>query len=92
MPEYDVWCPERGQTEDDARTIQAILPRVAACRWAERDDAESGDYSIVGGNPVDLCVRQSGSPTVERFCVNGEAVPEYFAVRVDVPPQQGETR
>jgi len=70
---------------DDALKIRACNAEVAAMRWAERSDRESGDWSIVhGGDLKTACVvleerRLTEEPTL--YHVWGESVPKYHATR-----------
>lgn len=75
-----VWCPERGQCKDDGRRVVATYPEAAAVKWAERDDADSSDYSILRGNDADVLVAEDrdGAPE-HRFTVSGERCPVYRA-------------
>lgn len=81
-PEWDVWCLERGDERGDSRAILATSAENAAERWAERDDS-GGDYTIVGGETVTVCVARVGEERVQRYRVSGEAVPEYTAREVE---------
>jgi hypothetical protein len=78
MSEYRVWCPERGQNSSDARRIEAFDAEEAAELWAERDDRNSAEYSIVAGEDVVVCVRCPDGK-VSRWRVSGESVPNYIA-------------
>lgn len=77
---YRVWCPDYGGTKDDSRRVDAYCPGYAAERWAERNDADSADYLIVGGQPAVVVVAEAfeGAPE-HRFTVSGEQVPKYRA-------------
>jgi hypothetical protein len=76
---YLVWCPERGQTEADARTIPfAYSAAEAACQWARIEDHKNVDYLIAGGRETTVLVRQwvEGAKTEEKI-VTGEMQPFY---------------
>lgn len=77
---WHVWCPERGQEKGDTRMVVSHSAEAAARTWAERDDAESADYSIVGGTPAEVVVAEDrdGAPE-HRFTVSGESCPVYHA-------------
>lgn len=57
MKKYLVWCPELGSGPEDGREIMAHDHEYAACIWARREDAESADYWIVGGDGTSVVVR-----------------------------------
>ena len=75
-----VWCPERDQCKEDGKRVVATYAEAAAVKWAERDDADSADYSIVGGNDATVMVAEDrdGAPE-QRFTVSGESCPVYRA-------------
>jgi hypothetical protein len=73
-----VWRPENGETEEDAREVEALDAETAAEDFAEWDDSQ-GDYTIVRGSDATLHVRPRDGGDVERFQVSGEAVPQYSA-------------
>ncbi len=76
-----VWRPENGETIEDAREVEANDAETAAEDWAEWDDCNSADYTIVNGSESTVCVRlrDDVSAPVETFVVSGEAVPQYTA-------------
>ena len=76
-----LWRPDYGETEDDARRIHASSASAAAEQWAERNDADSAEYGIVGGSDATVCVRCPDGKT-RTYIVSGEAVPQYHARRV----------
>lgn len=81
MTKYIVWRPDYGQTMEDGREIEALCADYAAQDWAQRDDCESADYLIVGGNPAELMALEVGSTMPPlRFSVSGESVAVYRAV------------
>ena len=78
-PIWRVWCPEDGETEDDARRVYGICAEVAAERWALAYDLDSSDYCIVsGGDEVTVHVKGLDGE-VTRWAVTGEAEPVYTA-------------
>lgn len=80
MKRYLVWCPEYGQTKDDARHIEAVDARAAACKWAMKQDAENSDYLILRGGSVTVLVAEVGRPERQvSFIASGECVPRYSA-------------
>jgi hypothetical protein len=78
-PKWDVW--ETTEAREDARHIYARNADIAAEKYAERDDA-NGEYSIVGGSPIWVCVAKHGSEEISTFTVEGESVPEYTATEI----------
>lgn len=56
MKKYLVWCPELGSGPEDGREFMASDHEDAACIWARREDAESSDYWIVGGDGTSVVV------------------------------------
>lgn len=79
MTEYVVWNPSNGQTQEDGRHIDAHCARSAVEQWAQHDDAESADYTIVAGSPAEVMVSDCDGGEPERYSVSGESVPEYRA-------------
>lgn len=77
MAKFRVWNPDHGDRED-ARTFDTYDAEGAVKKWAERDDAESADYRIVGGQECDVCVEDEAG-TVTRWLVWGEPCPVYHA-------------
>ncbi len=78
MATYVVWCPELGSGPDDGKTIKADDAEEAATIWARREDAESADYWIVGGDGTTVVVRdEHGQDRTIR--VRGETSIVYFA-------------
>lgn len=78
MTKYIVWCPELGSTADDGKTISAYDEFEAAAMWARREDAESADYWIVGGEGTTVIVRDPfGNDKILR--VLGEPCINYTA-------------
>lgn len=87
MTRYVVWRPDWEQTMGDGKTIEAHSPAAACEHWAEREDADSADYLIVGGNPAELMVTELGTGLPPfRYSVSGEAVPSYRATMLHGKP------
>lgn len=78
---YKVWCPDYGQTEDDARSLVTFSENSAAIQWAEEYDKWSAEYSIAGGEVVSVAVK-APEGAVTTLVVYGEAVPQYRAREV----------
>lgn len=83
-PAWGVWLPERGEDRDDARKVYACDEESAATKWAERDDAHSADYAIVGGDDATVYVAPyyDNTASARVFVVRGESVPTYYASEV----------
>jgi len=52
-----VWAPERGETEDDAREVEALDAEQAADDFAEWDDNSSAEYSVARGEEITVHAR-----------------------------------
>jgi len=78
METFAVWCPDFGSERSDARHFKAIDHEDAACKWAERQDRASAEYSIVGGTSMVVMVSE-GDDAPKEFTVFGEAMPVYRA-------------
>lgn len=76
---YDVWCPDLGSGPEDAKIFEAHAEYAAAEAWADREDAQSADYWIVGGTDARVCVRQHGKEDVFEFVVSGRQERAYSA-------------
>jgi len=72
MNKYEVWCPEMGQTRDDAKSINAFDAELAATLWAHWHDGYTAEYEIVNGRESLVCVSECASDTVQEFTVYGE--------------------
>ena len=77
-----VWCPDYGQTESDAWRIEAGDAGDAAEEWAELDDCDSAEYSIVSGKDQTVTVKSCADGSVTSWRVRGEAQPVYYAHEV----------
>lgn len=77
---FTVWCPENGQEEHDGKAVLGHDAEDAAKRWADWYDYNYSDYTIVGGQPQEVCVRERNSdmPT-KTFSVYGESARVYYA-------------
>ena len=75
-PIFEVNYPEYG---DEWREIRAIDAETAAEKWAEREDSESAEYSIVGGRETPVVNVRGPDGSVTRWIISGEAVPKYYA-------------
>lgn len=78
MKKHLVWCPELGSGPEDGREIMAHDHEDAACEWARREDAESADYWIVGGDGTAVVVRDPGGDE-KTLRVTGEPDIHYVA-------------
>jgi hypothetical protein len=77
---FYVWCPEHGETEDNAEALTVNGgPREAACEWAEHDDSNSAEYSILKRGGTLVMVRDKDNRELSDWIVEGESVPHYFA-------------
>lgn len=80
MKPYLVWCPELGQTQDDAYLTDAVDVRAAACEWARKHDEATAEYRIARGDDIAVIVAEAGTPERKiEFIVSGERVPRYSA-------------
>ena len=80
---YTVWCPDLGSDAEDGHMFKARDPQDAACQWAKREDCNSADYWIVGGQDANVMVRSSDGVD-HALIVSGETVAHYRA-RLKVP-------
>ena len=77
---FYVWCPDHGESPEDARKFEALDAQEAAEKWADWNDGYFAEYAIVGGKEVArVCVREQGESEVRGFTVSGRAVPTYTA-------------
>ena len=81
--EYLVWCPEIGETKDDAARYRISnfydAAQRAAVKWAQEWDC--GDYGLLGGDEKEVIVcGPLPDETETPWRVWGETVPEYRAV------------
>lgn len=76
--EWLVWRAD--ETEDEARTVRASDAERAAEDWADYDDSDSADYTIIDGDSVTVCVCEAIlTSAARRFVVRGETVAQYTA-------------
>lgn len=81
MSKFKIWQPENGDTESDARVIEAPDEQSAVERWAEHDDRRSAEYTIVGGQ--DAVVKVAGeSGRWSEWRVRGQQTAVYSASRI----------
>lgn len=85
---YRVWCPDHGQYSFDGRVIEAFDAREAVEKWADADDWESSEFSIVVGQSmtVRVCSEDDWNSTSldtqiesRSYEVTGESVRIYTA-------------
>lgn len=80
-------CPPRWTVafDDGSRLVVVFADDAeqAAEIWAAEDDAESGDYEIVGGKTALVHVSDSDGNRY-RVLVSGESVPQYSAREVQL--------
>jgi hypothetical protein len=80
-PFFYVWNPDHSDGNDTRKTF-ASDAEDAVEEWAERDDADSAEYSIVGGEDAEVCVKD-GAGNVTRWRVSGESMPSYSATQLN---------
>ena len=79
-PAFLVWCRDNHGVEEEGDRIHAYDHSAAAEKWAECDDHDSADYSIVRGSPATVRVRATTGDAGEKwFEVSGESLPSYSA-------------
>ena len=86
MKTFLVWCPDMGSEREDACEIEAIDAESAAQDWAEGEDCNSAEYSIVSGRQTPVVYVAELNKPAQMFVVSGEAVPAYYAR----PAQEGD--
>lgn len=79
MCKFLVWWPDRGGTEDSARTINAIDVEDAAEQFADWHDGWHAEYCIVKGETAYLSVRRADDTFVVTVKVEGETTRSYSA-------------
>lgn len=62
--QYLVWCPQRGQTQAEARRYTAYDAEHAAAQWACWADEYILDYQIFRGTDVMVAVAKASEPSV----------------------------
>ena len=80
---YLIWCPEKSESEDDAKEFQSTSAAAAAKQWAERGDSEWAGYEIVCGETATVMVREKGKSSSRKFKVFGEKTAKYSAYEVE---------
>lgn len=87
---FRVWCPESGETEEDAIEVERDAPSAAAEHYAAGHDRD-GDHAICqGNNDLVVMVRSLGTETSPiAWCVSGELVPYYDAQKAKTCPLCG---
>ncbi len=80
-PIWLVLDPEQSGEWEDAVKVYATDPEQAAEKWAQDEDVESGEYSIVGGTDMAVQVRRLDEPDAAPvwWVVTGESIPTYRA-------------
>lgn len=79
MASFMCWLEEHD--ESDAREVLAADAEGAAEVFAKWRDSWTGEYSIVGGTPAVVCVKEEGGE-IGRFEVTGEPEPTYWAAQL----------
>ena len=79
--ERDITNAQDGSSYEEAGRVRATDHASAAEVWAQQDDADSVDYTIVKGEPARVRVTDEDGCAKE-FVVSGEAVPVYHARQV----------
>lgn len=87
-PAWLVWNPDEGSTEADARTFYARDAEDAAEKWAERDDNDSAEYTIVRGSTAKVGVRAVAGGEVTWWTVTGYYDPVYSAEPAAAEPER----
>jgi hypothetical protein len=85
-PRWDIWRPDHGEERGDRHPERGEDAEAAVTLWAERDDSDSAEYSIVGGEEatVHVCPHDAdGDAQHEVWRVYGEAQPVYHAAQVE---------
>ncbi len=81
-PIYEVCCPEM-YSEDEWECVREHDAEEAAKKWAEEDDWNTAEYTIVGGEEVEVWVRLKGKEKILKFVVTGESLPNYYATPLE---------
>jgi hypothetical protein len=84
-------CRDEDADEDDWRQVRASDSEDAAEDYAQNYDS-NGDYQIIAGGTIVVLVRKVGAEakSIERFRVNGETVPRYYAEKLEPADPQEE--
>jgi hypothetical protein len=81
-PEFEVWCPEEGDTEACARRFFACDHEEAAEKWAEWYDSYDEPFIAEGKASPTVFVRKVGEESVEKHVVGGEFKATYHSNEV----------
>jgi len=88
-PIFEVWDTDGAELPDFEPYIVEVYAthaEDAAEKWAEREDWNSAEYSIVkGDSSPTIAVREKGTETIVFYIVTGESVPNYMAEETTVP-------
>lgn len=68
--------------------VRAVSAQDAAEKWAERDDVDSADYSIVSGHEAKVVVRKPSSGERWAFQVTGRIEHVYSADKIEMPTEE----
>jgi len=71
MNEYEVWCPDLGEDAEDAVIVSALDEEHVAKVWAERSDAYSSSYWIIGSTDGTVVHVRSPDGTTSKWRVTG---------------------
>jgi hypothetical protein len=78
-PLFEYQIPEFGP---EWLSIRALSFQDAAEKACEKDDNDSGEYTIVKRGNLDKILVRDGTGTVKEFSVEAETVPEYYAQEI----------
>lgn len=78
---YLVWCPDYGETRDDALELLTFSSREAAELWPEKSQKEIDNSDIVQGKTVTVIVEEPDG-TRSTWEVSGEYRETYWANQV----------
>jgi len=87
-------CPEWNKDFDHWENVYAADAETAATKYAERYDCDGGDYLIVSNRMRDdpvVRVRKIGEEAFDRWSIRAEAVPTYYADKLEDSPSPQET-
>ena len=83
---FEVWNTdgaEQPNFEPAIVEVYATDAEDAAEKWAEREDWNSAEYSIVkGDSSPTVAVREKGKELIVFYVLTGESVPRYMAEEV----------
>lgn len=84
-PTWLVWCPDNGETQDDASVHHGTDAESAAEAWAEEYDVNNSHPICGGGTTVVYVLAENSEDSDEddhlpqRVRIEGEVVPSYSA-------------